>query len=154
MHCITLDIGIRDISIHMEVDTIPSNNLRLTTVSELCVGNMRNHAILIGTNHHQMRSILIFNWCGITHHLYISGEKAYFCSDFQWNRSKCFRLADMLIVEGRCEGDCLPRNTSNLFFLGLIIVVICWSNDYFFTCHPIYIIFHRECQVSSIDGCT
>ena len=57
VNCIASSIGVRDISVHVEVNTVSSYDSWLSAVSELSVSNMTLKSILRTTCHQEMRSI-------------------------------------------------------------------------------------------------
>jgi hypothetical protein len=74
MYCITSDIRLWDITIHMEVDTIPTDYTRLSTIQKLTVGNMCYQTILSTTCKHQMSTVVSFLWWWIPFNFDISSE--------------------------------------------------------------------------------
>ena len=54
MNCIASSIGVRDISIHVEVNTVSAYDSWLSAVSELGVSNMTLKSILRTTCHQEM----------------------------------------------------------------------------------------------------
>ena len=80
MDSISFNKWIRNISIHMKMNTVSTNNFGLTTMSKFCISNMWNHSIFRTSCHQKMGAILIFCRSFITHHFYISSQKSNFCS--------------------------------------------------------------------------
>ena len=52
MYSISFNIGIKDVTVHMKVNTIPSYDFGLTTMGELSISNMGNHPFFSTAKHH------------------------------------------------------------------------------------------------------
>ena len=88
MHSIAFNVGISDISIHVKVNTISSDNSRLSAVGKLSISNVGNHSFFTTAEHHQVRSVLAPNRSRISPHFDISGEKTHFSFHLKSLRSE------------------------------------------------------------------
>lgn len=141
MDSITFCEWIRDITIHMEVNTISTNNSWLTTVSELSVCNVGYHTILGFACHHEMWTILAFPRCGITFHKNISGQESNLSSHFDTVTSISFDSTKVFIRE--CFINCylststVNNNVCNSSSFGKIVIKISGSNNNLLADFPI-----------------
>ena len=100
MDCVALDVGVWDISVHVEVHAVTTHNLGLAAVSEFSVGDVGDHALSSSSHHHEVRTIFLLHRCLISHHFDVPGQQPDFGSDFQVGCSKGFGLSDMFVCKG------------------------------------------------------
>lgn len=145
MDRITNNIRIRDISVHVEVDAIPTDYPWLPTMSELCIGHMRYQSLFCLSHHYQVGAILFFHWCFcISHHLNVSAQQTDLCPHLQFHSTKVFLCSNMPIIEGLSHSDSITIDGWYLPFFCLPIGKWCRSYNDLLTHLPIHTILH--CQ--------
>ncbi len=83
MHCVSSCEGVRNITIHVEVDAVTTNNLWLTTLSKLSIGYLPNKSILGTSGHHEVGTIAFFLGCLVSSDFDVSGEKTNLSSHLE-----------------------------------------------------------------------
>ena len=122
MNSITFSEGVRNIAIHVEMDTIPTQDSRLTTMSKLSVCNMPNKSIFFATSQHQVRSIFSSFRAWVTHHLYISCQQPNFSFHFETIASIRLNDSQMLELKWFIYSYLITSDCNNFSLFGLVMV--------------------------------
>lgn len=121
---ITDDFRVFNISIHMEMHAISTDDSRLSAVSEFGVSDVALESFGAGSNHHQVRSIFIIERARFSFHDDVSGEKSDFCLDDEFMGSMGFFNRQMVVFERFSKVDSGSADTSDGYNFGFIVVVI------------------------------
>ena len=99
MDCISLSKWVRNISVHMEMDTIASDDSGLSAMGELAIGHMTYQTVFWAASHQQMWAVPLRNWSLIAHHLYVSAQQAHLSPHLELITSVGFHSCEMFILE-------------------------------------------------------
>lgn len=113
---------ITNFSCHVEMGAIPSNNLRLSTISKFSITDLPNESKSFAPSHHQMRPIFCLFRSFTSHYLDVSRQKAYFCSHWELFGAISLDCCIMLKLEGFINCDCCPRYSINCHFFSFVMV--------------------------------
>lgn len=76
MDCVASGKGVRDVSVHVVVDAIATDDARLSALGELSVGDLANKTILGTSGHHQMSTVTLLGRGIIARHFDVPRQQA------------------------------------------------------------------------------
>lgn len=152
MDCIALRIWIWHISVHVEVHAIPAHYPGLTAVGELCICDVCNQSLLCAACHHQVGAVLACLWCGVTHHLYVSGQQSHFGSHLQTIAAVCLYPSEVFIVEWLVDSDGCSCDGHYCPLLSLVVIEVGRSHYNLFSHFPVNCVNNTKGGIADIDG--
>lgn len=144
MNCISPRKRIWDISQHMEMDAVTTQDLRLSAMSKLRVSNVSGETAVDISRQHQMRTISACNRCLVSHHFNVSGQKSNLSPHIDGVSSIGLLCSVMLINEGGIHCDCCSWNWNDCSLLSLCVFKAWGGDNDAFSSHPINRV--RKCK--------
>ena len=150
---VTDNVGIADVSVHMEVNAVATDNSRLAALSDLCVGDVAHETLIGGAVHHYVSTILVRDGIGVSSYHDVTGEQSNLSPDREgMSTVEGLHNTEMCIYQRIVKTDDLVGNINRAdgSSFGFVVIASSRSNYDDFTDLPVYRIGNGDAGVSMI----